>query len=432
MIDWSFETRIVVMAVVMTVATLAVVWRSFRVGSVFTASIGLHLNMLLLFGVGPFCYVTNGSPVPEPRPRYDLIGHMADAGQYVLAGYLAWCLFEFVRPLRKRESYSSEAASLTPTQIACVVAVGLVGYFMSGGDLAASGLGTIFPVARTLLYPTVVIALLRVRGADPATVLFAVPYYVLTLVLSVLSPWRSELIALLFGTLMVVIYRARRWAPAVAAAGVGLVFVFIPYVDMKKTDPERMRADPVGAFVEVLGQPLGDRTDIVMAFLSIRTNGLRELAFVNDGLARGVITHRGGETYLEAALQIIPRVVWPDKPSFNQTSNGTLPRQIGLVGEFDEVTSWGVHMYAEFGWNFPNWMLVGFVPVVFAVARGLDVLCRRLYTTPAARLLASLILFFLALFVVGLVNVTTYVLWGLLLVKVFDLPGWGATPSRQP
>lgn len=429
--DWSEDTQLVVQSVAIIAVASVVMVRAFRIGSLFSGSIGLHFNLMLLYGLGPLSYTLSQFPLPERRPRFDLIVQMADTGCYILAGYTLWCLVELIWPHRNKQSYLSEAASFTPPQIAGMVVAGLFGYFLTNSEIATSGIGTVIPVARGLLFPTVVVAMLRVRPGDPASVIFAILFCGLTMVLSVLSPWRSELVALVFSVFLVVTARARRWSPLVPVIGASLLLVVIPFVDVKKTEPERLREDPTGVLLEVMRQPLEMKTEKAMEFFSIRTNGLRELAYVNDGLSRGLITHRGGETYTEAVVQLVPRVLWSDKPSFNQTSNAKLPRQIGLLGWEDEVTSWGVHMFAEFGWNFPHWLLVGFVPLMFGIARGMDVVCARAFYTLSGRLLASLVLFFQMLFIVGLVNATTFFLWGLLLVKVFDLQVWGAgTPQR--
>ena len=146
-----------------------------------------------------------------------------------------------------------------------------------------------------------------------------------------------------------------------------------------------------------------------------------EVAYIQHGLETGVIELRDGETYWEAIQQLVPRVVWPRKPSFNATTNYLLPRQIGLLGWEDPFTSWGVSFYAELIWNFGVFHLLWSVPLTFFLVGKLDQLADSLYKHQLVSWLTKTTLFFQFFSIVGLVYVVTYILWVFLLGFIVDI-----------
>jgi len=136
---------------------------------------------------------------------------------------------------------------------------------------------------------------------------------------------------------------------------------------------------------------------------------------------RNWLNYKEGETYEQIVLQLVPRILWPDKPSFNQYSNHYIPRRIGLVGEEVEYTSWGVNAYAEFIMNFHYKYLLVFVPLLFGVVNIIDRLISSIYKNPIIMWVTSTSFFFTTFEMVGVVNVSTYILWLLIINKLIEV-----------
>ena len=172
------------------------------------------------------------------------------------------------------------------------------------------------------------------------------------------------------------------WFFPLLAAGV--LYLILPFQQLKKTYSEEFVQAPEAFFYATLRMNLDDRNAIIMDFVSGRMNGAREMAYVQAGLDNGLISSRNGEGYIDAIKQLVPRLLWPDKPSYNQTTGFTLPREIGLVSAWDDLyTSWGVGFWAEVVWNFPYQSLILLVPLFFFGTTILDRGVYRVLKQPA-------------------------------------------------
>ncbi len=77
-----------------------------------------------------------------------------------------------------------------------------------------------------------------------------------------------------------------------------------------------------------------------------------------QNIEQGLVAPAEGETFRDALLALIPRVLWPDKPAY-AGGNGLVSRFTGL--EFDQQTSVGIGHVMEFYVNFGrNGVLIGF------------------------------------------------------------------------
>ena len=225
-------------------------------------------------------------------------------------------------------------------------------------------------------------------------------------------------------------------------APVFLVFTLLfllPFANEKKLHYEQVSADPVAAFEKTIDMPMDERLQFVVDFWAKRINGARELAFVVHGLQYKRISLRYGASYRDALQQLVPRALWPDKPSFNLERNYYLARRIGLVSKEDRGTSWGINYLAETVWNFGILGLTWSPAITFLAASWLDKWAERSLRRPIMVFLVEGALFFVFMDLVGMVNVTTYVLWLCLvgygvdrILKVRRIPVSRAQPTHVP
>ena len=86
-----------------------------------------------------------------------------------------------------------------------------------------------------------------------------------------------------------------------------------------------------------------------LAALDARLNQNHFVGLAVLRLDQGTIDYRYGETFWHGILQLIPRVIWPEKPSFGG-SNDLVAEMTGL--KLSRETSWGVGNVLEFYVNF--------------------------------------------------------------------------------
>lgn len=430
MFDLTTTERAALLIVLLMTINVYALWRCMRTGRLLTALGGLHANTFIMYGLGPLYYIY--TPLTIDRyPQHELIAHLADGVGPLLLGYGLWVFAE------------RWLVGVPPANVPMVAArtdfgfhlvftgLGLIGYLVSQFEFSHYGLGTIFPVLKNLFYPVLILAMLKLSTtknmSENALGLMVV---LLSTVLAIFSPWRSELLMLVVYGVIACWFRLRQTQVQVMALCVGLTLamVLLPFVQYKKMHYGRFEQDPVGSMIESQSIGLKERVDLVGEFAAIRMNALRELAHITRSLDV-TIDLREGETYYECFYQLIPRAVWPDKPSFNTTANRVLSRRIGLVGSEDIGTSWGVCLFAEMAYNFSVSNLIWFVPLVFFLVSRLDVLCRWLYRTDQMRLMCYASLFGMSFTVVGAVYAVTYVLWTFIVLKVIESILYGNDPD---
>lgn len=414
-VPWSAEA----VTLAITAVSAWLLYRRWKRDVLVSTVGGLHLNAFVCCGIGGFCFVTFGSSTD--RIPYDLsMDYFPRVGLAFLLGYLFWVPVELRLASRAATTKNRQPVGhhFGSTPLLCLLLLSFVGYFGSQSDLALSGVGTVFPVLKGFLYPSVVLAIMQASSKDAASVVLATLVLVLATYLAVLSPWRSELIMLTACLGLAWGLKFRGALPAIGALLLVGILLLLPFADYKKNNYEEFQRDPTGAFIQSFGMDLDERVTFTGRFLGVRVDALREMVYVENALDRRWTEYRYGNTYWEVVQQLVPRLLWPNKPSFNQTTNFLLPRQIGLLAWDDPHTSWGVSLYAEFIWNLPYVNLVWFVPLAFAVAQALDVGVDRFFVKAGARWFVKLNLFFLAFQIVGLVGAVTYVLWTFIAVKV--------------
>jgi hypothetical protein len=198
-----------------------------------------------------------------------------------------------------------------------------------------------------------------------------------------------------------------------------VVFIILPFQQSKKLSTET-DFNTNTAFVNSLDVSYGDRLLVTSAFFAERINYAREIGYVQNAIKKGNFAYRYGESYYEIIYQLIPRIFWTDKPSYNTFTGREVPRIIGLVSRSDTSTSWGVNCFAEFIYNYPYEALPVFVILLYFLLNYFDTITTRIRLTPQYTWLLQTTLFFLSLNLVSVIFSSTYFLWTFLIVIILN------------
>jgi hypothetical protein len=395
-------------------------YRRYHAGYLLTAVSGLHANMLIFMGLGPLSY-TFYEEVAERIAYFDLIRALAKTYWFVLAGYGVAVLLDYLilRRLKRRQGRLGLFIA-TPAATMFFGALAIIGAVLSQFDFTLSSVGTIFPVFRTLLYPALLISFISYRRGLIWNCITGT-LFAFTGLSAFLSPWRSALV-MFTATISLVFLVGRRkrlWmiVPTIAAA----VYVIMPFQIIKRENYDTFSTESMTGVVQAAYDlTWQERNEMVKEFIATRVNTARELAYVESAVDGGVISYRGGDTYIEALQQLIPRIFWAGKPSFSDTVGYLFPRVIGLLGWDDTITSWGVGLWAEFCWNFRFEYLALFIPLIFGAAGAIDFMIDQKLRQPVCAWMAHAGFFFMFLGVVSIASIMTYVLWLFLVLLTID------------
>lgn len=405
-------------AIIIIALSAICIRRRFKSGSLLTCVGGLHANMLIFCGVGPLCYTLYTSEI-ERIPIDVLFISIEEGGRWLLIGY-AFCVLWELRRLPHAQALQVKPGNLP---LYALVVAGVTGYFGSLMDFSTSGAGIVFPVLKGFYYPAVVFAMLRCNRRNLVEIFFTGLLIILGLALSIASPWRSELL-MFFGCVGIgILLRLGRGLLPFTVIVCVFLFVLLPFQNEKRMNYEETMKDPWKAFVKSQGSTLKVKSDFLLQFCGLRINALRELAYVDSGLKRGAIEPRYGLSYVETLLQLVPRVLWKEKPFYNQIANHTLPQDVGLVAAEDEDTSWGVNLFAEFVWNFTSLPLLIFVPITFLLFSLMDRFVVYFLHNNFSQKTVLCVFFFLNFQMVSLVSAGTYFLWTLVFVWLSEKGG---------
>jgi hypothetical protein len=368
-------------------------WQRYRKNMLLTPISGLHLQILVFYGLGGFAFVL----FPEAEPRL-LVDEIVESSVLYLTpfliGYAIACLFDYLI-IRRTSTNLSESFlkyQFTPISLFSVGLLGFTGCLLEG-KLIFFGLSSLLTYFKTLFFPCLIFMALNYGKYDIFGKLLTLTCFLMSIIIGIWSPWKSFLIVLMMSVMIVVALAKPKLLPYALILSVVSLLFLIPFQLKKRVDYLRFTSDPTGVFRESLELTNSERVEAVGQFLVIRINYVRELVYVNRALDSGMaVTH--GSTYKSIIYQMIPRVLWPSKPELAYWSQYTLPREVGLLQHIDEYTSWAVNIFAEACYNFEKRCLIWFIPVVFFLLHGLDRLVHRSLKSAQARVLCLATLFF--------------------------------------
>lgn len=419
--DINIDNRLLcILIIVLAIINLR---KIFLEGKIISAVGGLHINILIFYGVGPLTNTyaqLHWDYVVAPNIMY----YANTILWYVALCYLGYTVGVFLFMQNKNNSRSSTLANSNVGDLnkfnTKVLIISFLGYLLSRTELALSGIGTIFPVCKNLLFPCLIMLIYNFRKSNSVSVVLLFLGFVLVGINAFFSAWRSELIMFIFSVGIGLVLKSRKLLMYGLFLGPILVVLILPFQYLKKTGKIKQEDNFVEAFVASFSADNVDHSDISLTFFSYRLNYVRESAYVLRGIDKEYIDYRYGETYLETFLQLVPRAVWPEKPSFNYLTNRVIPRQIGLVNKLDKYTSWGVNYFAEFMYNFPIWAFPFFFLFYFILLGTLDRIASRMRLTVEGFLLLKFALFFQVLSTVSITFASTYFLWIFIIIKLLD------------
>jgi hypothetical protein len=404
---------------------------AYRRNTLMSGTAGLHASLLIFMGIGPLTY-TFTEPIGERVGVDTLLAALVPPFTWLLLGYSIAVVAEFFVYRKSPRRSGIRPAEIDAPTVFMFGGLAILGYTMSLFEFSTSGIGTIFPILGTFLYPVIVITVAAYRPTNLLSTVSTLFSLGLAGYFSIFSLWRSQLIMFLVSIGIGALLRSRKglWLfPLVAAV---ILYLILPFQQLKKTFSEEFVQDPEAFFYTTLGMTLEDRNAIIVNFASGRMNGAREMAYVQAGLDNGQIVSRRGEGYVDAIKQLVPRLFWSDKPSYNQTTGFALPRDVGLVSWDDQFTSWGVGFWAEVIWNFPYQCLILLVPLFFLGTAAIDRGVYRVLQQPARIWIAQATLFFLFLQLVSIINFVTYALWLFIIVVAGDYLLRRTQPRSDP
>lgn len=417
-------------AAVIIISALAL-YRRYRVGRPLTAVAGVHASILLAMGVGPFLY-TFGENEHERIPFIDQVASLNPVYWYFLLGYAAVTAVDILFPILFPDRIRRLAApSSTPGIVAAFGLLSVLGSIMGENEFAASGVGTIFPVLRSLLYPSLLIAVVSYRRTLSWTIItgLLVAFVGTT---AFFSAWRSGLVLFCVTVSLVVLMTNRRRAWLLIPGMLMVLYFVMPFQIIKREDAEAFTAAKAGETIaRSWALPWKERQEMVMDFIATRINTARELAHVQAAVESGALDRRDGDSYWEAIEQLVPRTFWQNKPSFNELTGYYLPRVIGLLGWEDGTSSWAVGLWAEFDWNFEGVYLPIFIAVIFCLAALIDWSADAWFWQPACIWLAHTAFFYLFLAMVSLVYNMTYIVWLMVVLLLIDRFWYYTKRQRQ-
>jgi hypothetical protein len=386
-------------------------------GRLLTAAAGWHGTIFLMYGASALAHLV--AP-PESRiplsfllPAYQSAIDLLVLGQAIALAVDFWLLRRSPRipPLVPRDRTFRVAVLIS--------ALALTGYVGLRLGLGGAGAETVFPVLRLLRYPSIIFLVVSARR--PGQRVVATTFVLVSLAFSIASVWRSELVFIVVAVLLGIGLRRARLVPRLAIAGL-LAFVFLlPFLNARKKAPDAFLQAPFAFFLESQQVGLLGRTQDVLGFIATRTNQGRDLAHLLVALDTGDVRSVGGQYYLDLVSQMVPRLLWPDKPSFSYQTGFVLPRVIGLLGADDPDTSWGLGLLGELVYAHGRWVLVPAVPLVLLLLIGLEIVTARIrWRNWEFRHVVGATFFFLFLGSPGLINLTTYVIWLFLFAVLTD------------
>lgn len=408
-------------SLILLMSVLAIRYRSKR-GLLTTSVSGLYMSAALFLGIGPISYYLSYFTWELLTPKI-VSFYLAQVMPFLTGGFLLVFLRDFFQ--RKKVSEQTHDVELQgePNFIKYVIfffILSLIGYFLAQTDIAHSGVGTFFPVFRLFLYPSIILAVYQVRLSNKLTIIIACIVLILGFYFTLTSIWRSQLILFMGSVAIGLLKRSLKYGFPILIGGLVFILLILPFQHLKKVEYQKVKSDLSGNFFRTLDLGFEQRLNFAALFFAERINYGREIAYIQHAIDKKWLPSRKGETYQELFLQVIPRSIWPDKPSFNFFTNYYLPRRVGLVSEDDYYTSWGVNVYAEFIFNLSYPFLVFFVPLLFSLFNWIDNQIKGWYSNSVIKWIVSTTMFFVAFEMVGIVNVSTYIIWMLLVAKLSE------------
>ena len=189
----------------------------------------------------------------------------------------------------------------------------------------------IFYIISNLFYPLTLIV--ATQSSKKALILL-----VLTSLVSIyVSPWRStSLFFMMFGVIRILNYGNINVRKILMLACT--ISVFLYFFVRKSSDKFNTTA------LQTLNTFFYD--------FGVRSNFVRENAYASLAIENGDQSLLNGYSFEEAIIEIVPSFIYKKSTGNGEVLGWDVARNIGLVSEFDDNTSWSVNFLTEFYLNF--------------------------------------------------------------------------------
>ena len=388
-----------------------------------TAVTGLHVTFIMFFGFGFLAYA-NFDIQKDVIGREEILSKIDKIIPYLLTGYMFITILEYRRMKidgNKDTLYNFDFKSFDANVfLAIFLLIGYCGLVFSQLAIANSSIGTFFPVFNNFIYPVSILIIVKFDRKNKFSVILLCLLFILVGLDAFISAWRSQLIMFSASILIALSIRGRLNYWVLGVIGIIYCFFILPFQQLKKQHYIDYNNDPVETFKASFDYDIEKRIEIFANFLAERINYTREMAYVQSALDNNRLENREGETYVEVLYQLIPRIFWKDKPSYNQFTGFEIPRRIQLLQWADLSTSWAVNSFAEFLYNFSYQFLPVFSVLLYLFLAFLDNLVDTLKLYPEYNWFLHATLFFLSLNLVSVIYSSTYFLWSFIVIYVFN------------
>lgn len=368
----------------------------FRQRNLLSSTSGTLFQIGIFYGLGGLAFLTY--PKAEPRLTPEQIVELTlSSGIPFLVGYgiVTVALLYSARKSRVRKVELDLIRNFPP---GILLAGGALGFVCSlfDGDQRLQAIWALMSYFRVFLFPCLLLAIIGFGNYKPFGRFVCVLLLLMTIYIGFTSAWRSILVLTVFTIVFgVASVNPKRLVYLIPFVLVVILFV-MPFQLIKRDNFELFQRDPMAVVKASVELDTDSRMDMIGDFACRRLNYTREMAYIDRALSHGLPLYQG-ESYVNAALNLIPRALWADKPSLAYYQNFELPRLIGLLQATDKDTSWGLNLFAEGVQNFGVNSLILFIPAVFLIDSGLMFLLGVFVKSKAAFSLGRACLFFLTI-----------------------------------
>jgi hypothetical protein len=368
----------------------------YKKGNLLSSASGTIFQIAIFYGIGGLAFLTQ--PKVEPRLTPEQIVELTiNSGIPFLIGYGIVTMF-FIRGFRNSDRQADRTNIVRDFPSGILFLGGSLGFLCSvfEGDPKLQSLWSLMSYFRVFIFPCLLLSIAGFENYDKPGKMVCLILLLMTIYIGFTSAWRSILVLTMFTIFLgIATINPRHVIYFIAFAAVALSFM-LPFQLIKRDNFERFQNEPMAVVRASIDLDTNTRLQMIEEFICRRMNYTREMAYIDRALSQGFPLSEG-QSYINAALNLIPRTLWPEKPSLANYQNYELPRLIGLLQATDKDTSWGINMFAEGVQNFGVNSLPLFIPLVFLFNHGLMFLLGISIKSKAAFSLGRACLFFLSL-----------------------------------
>src|ERR1035437_2564571 len=219
-------------------------WTRYRQGRLLTPASGLHLQILIFFGIGGFAFLMFQDVEPKLASA-DVTRFTAICCWPLVIGYsVAVILENYWFRLKTQEELVLLRGYKLPTDILFILTfLGDAGYFLDG-RLKMHGLEAIPAYLKELFFPCLLLSIIYGLSKTDSRRSFAVFQFLIALTIAIISPWRSVMVYVGAAIWLAILLTRPRWIAWVSILGLFALLYVIPMQNLKKANYEQFQMNP--------------------------------------------------------------------------------------------------------------------------------------------------------------------------------------------